>query len=210
MLFLNTLAVSVLVVAKLPNMHKVRIFGINAENWATSSFARHLPYMRFSERFCVFPPPSSAFSWAHQSTSVEKVVSRMGLGRCIERCSEACCTSDVHGFCTLLMLLYIRFVASICRLLYVQCGSCRAMCFLGYRNAKIAAVQHWLVPVDRRWWIEGQDYYKQFCTDRPIHISWREKLFACLTFGMNRPYEDELSDEVNGGPSIRLHGKSHH
>jgi len=32
MLFLNTLAVSVLVVAKLPNMHKVRIFGINAEN----------------------------------------------------------------------------------------------------------------------------------------------------------------------------------
>ncbi|AQK73495.1 ORM1-like protein 2 [Zea mays] len=32
MLFLNTLAVSVLVVAKLPNMHKVRIFGINAES----------------------------------------------------------------------------------------------------------------------------------------------------------------------------------
>jgi len=30
MLFLNTLAVIVLVVAKLPNMHKVRIFGINA------------------------------------------------------------------------------------------------------------------------------------------------------------------------------------
>ncbi|CAL5069428.1 unnamed protein product [Urochloa decumbens] len=30
MLFLNTLAVTVLVVAKLPNMHKVRIFGINA------------------------------------------------------------------------------------------------------------------------------------------------------------------------------------
>jgi hypothetical protein len=150
-------------------------------------------YALFRTVLCVPVPPSSAFSWAHQSTSVEKVVSRMGLGRCIERCSEACCTSDVHGFCTLLMLLYIRFVASICRLLYVQCGSCRAMCFLGYRNAKIAAVQHWLVPVDRRWWIEGQDYYyKQFCTDRPIHIFWREKLFACLTFGMNRPYEDEL------------------
>jgi hypothetical protein len=32
MLFLNTLAVTVLVVAKLPNMHKVRIFGINAGN----------------------------------------------------------------------------------------------------------------------------------------------------------------------------------
>ncbi|XP_076909625.1 uncharacterized protein LOC143566969 [Bidens hawaiensis] len=31
MLFLNTLAVFVLVVAKFPNMHKVRIFGINAE-----------------------------------------------------------------------------------------------------------------------------------------------------------------------------------
>lgn len=31
MLFLNTVAVFVLVVAKLPNMHKVRIFGINAE-----------------------------------------------------------------------------------------------------------------------------------------------------------------------------------
>ncbi|KAL6651212.1 hypothetical protein ACP70R_010137 [Stipagrostis hirtigluma subsp. patula] len=30
MLFLNTIAVAVLVVAKLPNMHKVRIFGINA------------------------------------------------------------------------------------------------------------------------------------------------------------------------------------
>jgi len=30
MLFLNTLAVTVLFVAKLPNMHKVRIFGINA------------------------------------------------------------------------------------------------------------------------------------------------------------------------------------
>ncbi|KAG6475051.1 hypothetical protein ZIOFF_064268 [Zingiber officinale] len=30
MLFLNTVAVTVLVVAKLPNMHKVRIFGINA------------------------------------------------------------------------------------------------------------------------------------------------------------------------------------
>uniref|UniRef100_A0A8R7PHS9 ORM1-like protein 3 n=4 Tax=Triticinae TaxID=1648030 RepID=A0A8R7PHS9_TRIUA len=32
MLFLNTIAVTVLVVAKLPNMHKVRIFGINAGN----------------------------------------------------------------------------------------------------------------------------------------------------------------------------------
>ncbi|KAK1258377.1 hypothetical protein QJS04_geneDACA007018 [Acorus gramineus] len=31
MLFLNTLAVAVLVVAKFPNMHKVRIFGINAD-----------------------------------------------------------------------------------------------------------------------------------------------------------------------------------
>lgn len=30
MLFLNTVAVIVLVIAKLPNMHKVRIFGINA------------------------------------------------------------------------------------------------------------------------------------------------------------------------------------
>ncbi|CAL9079077.1 hypothetical protein MUK42_26762 [Musa troglodytarum] len=29
MLFLNTLAVAILVVAKFPNMHKVRIFGIN-------------------------------------------------------------------------------------------------------------------------------------------------------------------------------------
>jgi hypothetical protein len=32
MLSLNTVAVGVLVVAKLPNMHKVRIFGINAGN----------------------------------------------------------------------------------------------------------------------------------------------------------------------------------
>jgi hypothetical protein len=32
MLFFNTVAVFVLVVAKLPNMHKVRIFGINAGN----------------------------------------------------------------------------------------------------------------------------------------------------------------------------------
>ncbi|KAF8390985.1 hypothetical protein HHK36_023285 [Tetracentron sinense] len=31
MLFLNTFAVFVLVVAKFPNMHKVRIFGINTE-----------------------------------------------------------------------------------------------------------------------------------------------------------------------------------
>ncbi|EER98458.1 hypothetical protein BDA96_02G132300 [Sorghum bicolor] len=31
MFFLNTIAVFVLVVAKLPNMHKVRIFGINAD-----------------------------------------------------------------------------------------------------------------------------------------------------------------------------------
>lgn len=31
MLFPNTLAVIVLVVAKFPNMHKVRIFGINAD-----------------------------------------------------------------------------------------------------------------------------------------------------------------------------------
>ncbi|RWR89388.1 ORM1-like protein 3 [Cinnamomum micranthum f. kanehirae] len=31
MLFLNTLAVIVLVVAKFPNMHRVRIFGINAD-----------------------------------------------------------------------------------------------------------------------------------------------------------------------------------
>ena len=33
MFFLNTVAVFVLVVAKLPNMHKVRIFGINADIW---------------------------------------------------------------------------------------------------------------------------------------------------------------------------------
>ncbi|XP_008802460.1 ORM1-like protein 2 [Phoenix dactylifera] len=32
MLFLNTLAVFVLVVAKFPNMHKVRIFGINGDH----------------------------------------------------------------------------------------------------------------------------------------------------------------------------------
>ncbi|KAK4338535.1 hypothetical protein RND71_043022 [Anisodus tanguticus] len=31
MLFFNTIAVFVLVVAKFPNMHKVRIFGINAD-----------------------------------------------------------------------------------------------------------------------------------------------------------------------------------
>lgn len=31
MLFFNTIAVIVLVVAKFPNMHKVRIFGINAD-----------------------------------------------------------------------------------------------------------------------------------------------------------------------------------
>ncbi|XVF33132.1 hypothetical protein REPUB_Repub17cG0141900 [Reevesia pubescens] len=31
MLFLNTLAVIVLVIAKFPNMHKVRIFGINGD-----------------------------------------------------------------------------------------------------------------------------------------------------------------------------------
>lgn len=37
MLFLNTIAVTVLVVAKLPNMHKVRIFGINAGSWAAGS-----------------------------------------------------------------------------------------------------------------------------------------------------------------------------
>lgn len=33
MLFLNTLAAIVLVIAKFPNMHKVRIFGINADKW---------------------------------------------------------------------------------------------------------------------------------------------------------------------------------
>lgn len=33
MLFLNTIAVIVLVIAKFPNMHKVRIFGINADKW---------------------------------------------------------------------------------------------------------------------------------------------------------------------------------
>lgn len=32
LLFFNTLAVFVLVVAKFPNMHKVRIFGINADH----------------------------------------------------------------------------------------------------------------------------------------------------------------------------------
>ncbi|CAN1177983.1 hypothetical protein LINPERPRIM_LOCUS8717 [Linum perenne] len=31
MLFFNTVAVFVLVVAKFPNMHKVRIFGINGD-----------------------------------------------------------------------------------------------------------------------------------------------------------------------------------
>lgn len=38
MLFLNTVAVFVLVVAKFPHMHKVRIFGINADQWV-----RHPP-----------------------------------------------------------------------------------------------------------------------------------------------------------------------
>lgn len=33
MLFFNTVAVFVLVVAKFPHMHKVRIFGINADQW---------------------------------------------------------------------------------------------------------------------------------------------------------------------------------
>lgn len=33
MLFFNTVAVVVLVVAKFPNMHKVRIFGINGDQW---------------------------------------------------------------------------------------------------------------------------------------------------------------------------------
>jgi hypothetical protein len=33
MLFLNTLAVFVMVVAKFPHMHKVRIFGINGDQW---------------------------------------------------------------------------------------------------------------------------------------------------------------------------------
>ncbi|MQL72493.1 hypothetical protein Taro_004814 [Colocasia esculenta] len=41
MLFLNTLAVIVLVVAKFPNMHKVRIFGINADHG--SSYRGKLP-----------------------------------------------------------------------------------------------------------------------------------------------------------------------
>lgn len=31
MLFFNTIAVTVLVIAKFPNMHKVRIFGINGD-----------------------------------------------------------------------------------------------------------------------------------------------------------------------------------
>jgi len=35
MLFLNTLAVFVMVVAKFPHMHKVRIFGINGDQWKT-------------------------------------------------------------------------------------------------------------------------------------------------------------------------------
>jgi hypothetical protein len=38
MLFFNTLAVFVLVVAKFPNMHKVRIFGINADHWNAKEF----------------------------------------------------------------------------------------------------------------------------------------------------------------------------
>lgn len=33
MLFFNTVAVFVLVIAKFPHMHKVRIFGINADQW---------------------------------------------------------------------------------------------------------------------------------------------------------------------------------
>lgn len=40
MLFLNTVAVMVLVVAKLPNMHKVRIFGINSGNWGSFPFTK--------------------------------------------------------------------------------------------------------------------------------------------------------------------------
>ncbi|KAK8502678.1 hypothetical protein V6N12_073166 [Hibiscus sabdariffa] len=32
MLFFNTLAISVLVIVKFPNMHRVRIFGINADH----------------------------------------------------------------------------------------------------------------------------------------------------------------------------------
>ena len=38
MLFFNTLAVFVLVVAKFPHMHKVRIFGINADQWTVKKF----------------------------------------------------------------------------------------------------------------------------------------------------------------------------
>lgn len=40
MLFLNTLAVIVLVIAKFPNMHKVRIFGINGDQWVDDSRGR--------------------------------------------------------------------------------------------------------------------------------------------------------------------------
>lgn len=37
MIFFNTLAVFILVVAKFPHMHKVRIFGINADQWTKIS-----------------------------------------------------------------------------------------------------------------------------------------------------------------------------
>lgn len=44
MLFFNTLAVFVLVVAKFPNMHKVRIFGINGDLW----FLKEQGWLQFS------------------------------------------------------------------------------------------------------------------------------------------------------------------
>lgn len=45
MLFFNTVAVMVLVIAKFPNMHKVRIFGINADHWFTSVWFRPILFL---------------------------------------------------------------------------------------------------------------------------------------------------------------------
>lgn len=45
MLFFNTVAVIVLVIAKFPNMHKVRIFGINADHWFTWVWFRPILFL---------------------------------------------------------------------------------------------------------------------------------------------------------------------
>lgn len=47
MLFFNSLAVIVLVIAKFPNMHKVRIFGINGDKWVglkVDMFRNHISF----------------------------------------------------------------------------------------------------------------------------------------------------------------------